>query len=131
VIGYVLDDLVLTAGLAGTGREHHRRELSRLLHGAIAGGPALDIPACCLAAAALIRPALADHLADILAAAPPGAINITGLTRTSHLDTLRASHPQIGWPIAHAAAHAQTTGRPLLTTDPHRYADISVGVLTL
>jgi hypothetical protein len=72
VTGYVLDDLVLTAGLAGTGREHHRRELSRLLHGAIAGGPTLDVP-----------------------------------------------------------AHAQATGQPLLTTDPHRYAEIPVDVLTL
>ncbi|WP_322780504.1 hypothetical protein [Frankia sp. Cas4] len=36
--GYVLDDLALSAGLAGTGSEHHRRELSRLLRGAIDGG---------------------------------------------------------------------------------------------
>jgi hypothetical protein len=44
VTGYVLDDLALIAGLAGTGSEHHRRELSRLLHGAIDGGmPVLTV----------------------------------------------------------------------------------------
>lgn len=37
--GYVVDDLALIAGLTGTGSELHRRELSRLLHGAIDGGP--------------------------------------------------------------------------------------------
>ena len=55
---YVVDDLALVAGLANMGQEHHRRELSRLLHGATTGGPALDVPACCLVAAAVERPAL-------------------------------------------------------------------------
>jgi protein-L-isoaspartate(D-aspartate) O-methyltransferase len=74
VSGYVLDDLALSAGLVGTGGEHHRRELSRLLRGAIDGGPTLDVPALCLAEAAAARPALARHLADIIAVAPAGAI---------------------------------------------------------
>jgi hypothetical protein len=90
VSGYILDDSALIAGLAGDGSEHHRRELSRLVHGAIDGGPALDIPAFCLTTAAVARPALADHLAELIAAAPPGAIGICRLTRTAHLDALRS-----------------------------------------
>ncbi|WP_239376379.1 hypothetical protein [Frankia sp. Cj5] len=81
----VLDDLVLSAGLAGTGNEHHRRELSRLLRGAIDGGPALDVPALCLAEVTAARPALAGHLADIIAAALTGAIDICGLSRIDHI----------------------------------------------
>jgi len=131
VSGYVLDDLALIAGLAGTGSEHHRRELSRLLHGAIDGGPALEVPAFCLTAAALVRPVLFDHLADILAAAPPAAIDVCGLTRTSHLDALRAFRPGLGWPATHAAAHALTTGLPVLTVDADRYTGLGVDVLTL
>lgn len=84
--GYILDDLALIAGLTPAGSEHHRRELSRLLHGAIDGGPALDIPALCLTAATLTRTPIAEHLAEIIAAAPAGAITVSGLTRTDHLD---------------------------------------------
>jgi hypothetical protein len=49
VSGYVVDDLALSAGLVGTGSEHQRRELSRLLRGAIDGCPTLDVSALCLA----------------------------------------------------------------------------------
>jgi hypothetical protein len=71
VTGYVLDDLALTAGLAGGGSERHRRELSRLMHDAAAGGPTLKAPALCLAATSAMRLAVAAHLADVVAAAPP------------------------------------------------------------
>jgi hypothetical protein len=90
VTGYVLDDLALIAGLAGAGSEHHRRELSRLLHGSIDGGPTLDIPALCLTAAGMVRPAVAGHLADILAAASVGVIDVSGLSRTGHRYTCHA-----------------------------------------
>jgi len=42
VLGRVAVD-ALGAGLVGTGSEHHRRELSRLLSGAVDGGPSLDV----------------------------------------------------------------------------------------
>jgi hypothetical protein len=131
VIGYILDDSALIAGLAGAGSEHHRRELSRLIHGAIDGGPALDIPALCLTTATVVRPALADHLAELIAAAPPGAIGICGLTRTAHLDALRALCPQLGWPATHAAARALATGLPVLTVGADRYSKVGVDVLSL
>ena len=66
--GYVVDDLALGAGLVGTGSEHQRRELSRLLRGAIDGGPTLDVPALCLAEVTAARPAVVGHLADVIAA---------------------------------------------------------------
>jgi hypothetical protein len=131
VSGYILDDLALGAGLAGAGSEHHRRELSRLLHAAIEGGPTLDIPALCLSAATADRSALSGHLAEIVAAAPPGAVDICGLTRTGHLEALRAFHPRLGWPTTHAAAHSLATGLPILTVAPERYAGVGVDVLTL
>lgn len=40
----MLDHHTLTAGLAGAGSEHHRREVSRLLASAIDGGPAVAVP---------------------------------------------------------------------------------------
>jgi hypothetical protein len=131
VSGYILDDLALIAGLAGTGSEHHRRELSRLVHGAIDGGLALDVPAFCLTTASVARPALADHLADLSPPRRLGAINICGLTRTGHLDALRALCPQLGWPATHAAARALATGLPVFTVGPDRYRRVGVDVLTL
>lgn len=129
--GYVLDDFALSAGLAGTGSEHHRRELSRLLRGAIDGGPRLDVPALCLAAVAALRPALANHLADIVAAAPPEAINVSALARSRALDTLRATHPRLDWPATHAATRALATHLPILTVDSMRYRGVSIDVLSL
>ena len=128
---YVVDDLVLTAGLADLGQEHHRRELSRLLHDAMAGGPGVDVPACCLVAAAVVRPALADHVADLMAAAPPGAINICGLSRILRLDSVRRFHRDHTWPTAHAAVHALTARLPLVTIEPMRYAGLGLDVMTL
>lgn len=90
--GYIIDDSVLIAGLTGAGQEHHRRELSRLMH---------------------------------------GAIDICGLARTGHLDALRAFHPGLSWPATHTAAHALTTGLPVLTTEPERYANLGVNSLRL
>jgi hypothetical protein len=42
-------------------------------------------------------------LADILAAAPVGTIDVSGLSRTGHLDALRAFRPELAWPATHAA----------------------------
>ena len=50
--GYVLDHHAVIAGLAGTGSEHHLRELSHLLALAIDGGPTVVVPALCLAVTA-------------------------------------------------------------------------------
>jgi hypothetical protein len=71
VSGYVLDRRTLAAGLAGAGSEHHRREVSRLLASAIDGGPAVAVPALCLAVTAGLRPAVTGHLADLIATASP------------------------------------------------------------
>jgi len=131
VSGYILDDLALAAGLANAGSEHHRRELSRLFHGAVDGGPTLDLPALCLTTATLARPAVADHVADIVAAAPPGAVTISGLIRTAHLDALLSWAPALGWPATHAAVRAMATGLPVLTVAPDRYAKAGIDVLTL
>jgi len=131
VTGYVLDHWALTAGLAGAGSEHHRRELSRLLRGAIDGGPILAVPALCLTAATALRPTIADHLAEIIVAAPPGAIDVCGLTRSAPLETLRASYPGLGWPATHAAAHAVATGLPVLTLEPTRYHGVAIDLLSL
>ncbi|MBE1485672.1 hypothetical protein [Plantactinospora soyae] len=129
--GYILDDLALSTGLTPVGSEHHRRELSRLLRAAIDGGPTLDVPALCLTEAATSRQALAGHLAELIAAAPPGAIDLCGLTRTDHLDTLRINHPELSWPAVHAANHALSTGLPILTPDATRYTGVPVNVLSL
>lgn len=129
--GYVVDDLALMAGLVGRGSEHQRRELSRLLRGAIDGGPTLNVPALCLTEAAELRPAVTRHLAEIIAAAPSGAITVCGLTRSGHLDELRASKLELDWPATHAAIHALASGLPILTVDLHRYGGVPVDALSL
>lgn len=126
--GYVLDDSALLAGLRG-GDEGHRRELSRLLHDAIAGGPRLAVPALCLPA--VDRMPLAAHLADIIAAAPAGAVEVRGLTRTERLDRVRAAYPWLDWPAVHATVLAQAAAVPILTAAPARYGKVAVDVLTL
>jgi hypothetical protein len=128
--GYVVDDLALTAGLASTGSEHHRREMSRLLRDAIDGGPAIEIPALCLTAAAAVRPEIVGHLAELIATAPAGTIEIRGLRRTARLDMLRDHHPRLGWPGTHAAFRA-TTSRPIITLDAGRYRGVPVNALSL
>ena len=65
--GYVLDHHAVIAGLAGTGSEHHRRQVSRLPSAAIHGGPNVAIPALCLAATAASRPAVTGHLGELIA----------------------------------------------------------------
>jgi hypothetical protein len=113
VTGYAVDDLTLIAGLAGTGSEHHRRELSRLLHDAIDGGPTLDIPALCPTACSG-RPSPGTSPTS----SPrhrPGALDVSGLSRTGHLDQLRAFRPQLVWPATHAAVRALATRTPVLT----------------
>lgn len=127
--GYVLDDLALQTGL--TGDERHRRELSRLLHDAIGGGPHLVVPALCLTAAGERRPPLVTHLADIIAVAPPGVLRVAGLARTDRLDELRDVHPGLPWPAVHAVVCAQTVGVPVLTADPGRYGQVAVDALAL
>jgi hypothetical protein len=91
----------------------------------------IAVPALCLAAAAVRRPALADHLAELVTDGPAGAIEIIGLTRTAEVAQLRAEHPGISWPVLHAASTA-TAGRvPIVTTDPGRYAGTAVEALRL
>lgn len=129
--GYVLDHLALTAGLAGTGSEHQRREISRLLHSAIEGGPSLSVPALCLAATVCVRPAVAEHVAVLIADAPSGTIEGLGLVRTPQLDAVRETFPDLDWPAVHAVVHAVTGGAPLLTADASQYAGVPVDLLVL
>jgi hypothetical protein len=129
--GYVLDDLALTAGLTETGSEHHHREFSRLVSGAIDGGPSLDLPALCLATATALRAAVGEHLAEIIAQAPAGTITIGALTRTSELDALRRLKPPLTWPALHAANQAVAAGSFIITTEARRYDLVPVGVVPL
>ncbi|MCW3843707.1 hypothetical protein ONA70_26750 [Micromonospora yasonensis] len=129
--GYVLDDLALIAGLATDGEEQHRRELSRLLIAAIERGPTVCVPALCLAAAAVRRPAMAGHLAELVVGGPVGAVEIVGLARTAEVAQLRAEHPGLEWPALHAISTA-TAGRvPIVTTAPGRYAGTIVEAIRL
>jgi hypothetical protein len=129
--GYVLDDLALTAGLGAASSEHHRRELSRLISGAIDGGPTLDLPALCLAEASTARSAIGTHIAELIAHSPEGTIVIGPLARTNRLDALCDLKPRLPWPALHAADRAVATGSFLVTTDPRRYDGIPTGVVTL
>lgn len=129
--GYVLDDLALVAGLTTDGEEHHRRELSRLLIAAIDRGPTIAVPALCLATAAVRRPAMAAHLAELVTGGPPGAIEIIGLARTTDVAQLRTEHPGISWPALHAASTAIAGRIPVVTTDPARYGRASVEAIHL
>jgi hypothetical protein len=129
--GYVLDDLALIAGLTDEGAEPHRRELSRLLVAAIGHGPTIAVPALCLAAAAVRRPAVAAHLADLVTGGPAGAIEIIGLARTADVAQMRGEHPTISWPALHAASTATATRVPIVTTDVDRYAGTFVEAIRL
>lgn len=129
--GYVLDELALIAGLTTDGAEHHRRELSRLLIAAIDCGPTVAVPALCLATAALRRPAIIEHVAELVAGGPPGAVQIVGLARSTEVARLRAEHPGISWPALHASSTATAAQVPVVTTDPGRYADTVVEAIQL
>lgn len=129
--GYILDHLTLSAGLAGTGSEHQRRETSRLLHAAVDGGPPLAVPALCLAETAGLRPAVAAHLAALITDAPAGALQIIGAVRTPQWDAVRQTFPELSWPALHAAVQAIATGTPIMTTDLTAYNAVPVDVLLL
>ena len=129
--GYVLDHHAVIAGLAGTGSEHHRREISRLLVSAIDGGPTVAVPALCLAVTAGVRPAVIGHMADLIASAGTGVITVPGLERTATLDAVREVYPGLDWPAAHAVAVAIATAMPLITTEPSDYTGVLVDVLDL
>jgi hypothetical protein len=131
VSGYVLDHHAVIAGLAGTGSEHHRREVSRILTSAIDGGPAVAIPALCLAVTAGVRLAVIGHVADLIASTGFGVITVPGLERPPTLDAVREVYPQLDWPAAHAVSVAITTATPLITTDPSGYTGVPVDVLDL
>jgi hypothetical protein len=131
VSSYILDHLALTAGLAGTGSEHQRRETSRLLHAAVDGGPSLVVPALCLAEAAGTRPAIAEQLAALITDAPAGTVEVAGLVRTPQWDAVRLTFRDLSWPAVHAAAHAITTGTPIMTTDLTAYTGVPVDILLL
>jgi hypothetical protein len=130
VIRYVLDHSLI-AGLGNRGTEHDRREFSRLVHDAVNGGPSLDVPALCLAAAAVDRPEIAGHVAGLVLGSPPGVLDVHGLTRSALLEALRSRWPLVAWPAAHAAVLAVATGHPIITAEPHRYAGTGAEAVAL
>jgi hypothetical protein len=121
---YVVDDAAMVAGF-GAGTEVQSRELSRLIHDTLDGGPALHVPALCLAAAAAIRPAIADHIALLVTSAMNNAIDIRGLT-AGQLAALVAEFPGLGNAATHAVSEAMASASIIITTDPSRYADVPV-----
>lgn len=129
--GYVLDDLALVAGLGGTGDERHRRELSRMIHRATEGGPVLDVPALCLTEATTARRSIAEHVADLVATAPPGAVAVRELVRDAGLDTALTIDRPLDWAGTHAATHALATGHPVVTLHPERYREFAIETMTL
>ncbi len=124
--GYVLDDLALVAGLTAATDEHHRRELSRLINDAVEGGPTLSVPALCLTEAATARRSIGEHVADLVAWAPPGAVAVCELVRDSRLLTVLTVGPALDWAGLHAAMHALATARPIVTLAPERYDEFAV-----
>lgn len=129
--GYVLDDLALVAGLTATAGEHHRRELSTLIDDAVHGGPVLDVPALCLTEATTARRSIAEHVADLVASAPPGSVAVRELVRDADLDTVLAIDQLLDWAGTHAALHASATGRPIVTLHPERYKEFAVETVAL
>ncbi|BCB87651.1 PIN domain-containing protein [Phytohabitans suffuscus] len=129
--GYVLDDLALVAGLAGTAGEQPRRGLSWLIHSAVTGAVALDVPALCLAEATTARRSIATHVADLVASAPPGAVAVREFVRDAGLDAVLTADPSLDWAGTHAALHALGTDQPIVTPRPERYAGLGIDVVPL
>ena len=128
---YVLDDLVLIAGLTPHGTEHDAREFSRLVDGASNGGPPVEVPAVCLAVAAQVRPEILGHVAGLVAGCPPDAVTISGLRRTPRFDELEPLPLPSGWAATHAAIVALDKGRHLVTVEPERYVGTGAVVVSL
>jgi hypothetical protein len=129
--GYVVDDLALVAGLTSTADERHRHELSWLIDDAVKGGPALDVPALCLTEATTARRSIAEHVADLVASAPPGTVAVRELVRDAGLDAVLAIDRLLDWAGTHAATHALATGQPIVTLHPERYERFAIETMTL
>lgn len=84
----------------------------------------MHIPALCLTEAAVVRPAVAAHAAELVASTPPGVVEVCGFARTDHLDALHALYPGLDWPATQAADHARDADLILVSTDPDRYRDM-------
>ena len=129
--GYVVDHSATTAGLTDGGSESQRRALSKYVHAAANGGPRLAFPAICLAATAEVRPAIADHVAMLVADAPRGTIEVSRLTRGPQLEVLREQFPGLDWPAAHAVLQALLNDEPIMTAETTAYAGVPVEILAL
>jgi hypothetical protein len=129
VTGYVIDDAAIVAGLSA-GTEVQRRELSRLVHDSLDGGPQLHVPALCLAAAVAVRPAIADHVAWLVTDTLAGAVDVRGLA-SGQLVEIVGQFPGLGYAAAHAASEAMTDGSIIVTTDAGRYVDVPVQAIAL
>ena len=130
--GAVLDDLALAAGLGGTGTGHEQQRFSWRLHTATAGdGPALILPALCVATVAGIRAAVTDHIAALVATAALGTLQVAALVRSPQLDAVRETFPALSWPAIHAVVCALEADVPLITSRPQDYVGVPLPVLPL
>jgi hypothetical protein len=129
--GYVLDDLALVAGLVGSAGEHHRRGLAWLIDDAVNGGPLLDVPALCLTEATTARRSIGEHVADLVASAPPGAVAVREFVRDAGLDSVRTTDGSLDWASIHAALHAIATRQPVVTLHPERYKAFAIETMAL
>jgi hypothetical protein len=78
-----------------------------------------------------VRPAVAGHLAMLIAEAPPGTLEVAGLTRVAQLDAIRQTFSTLDWGSLHVVDAALGTGAFILTTDPAAYAGVPLSTLEL
>jgi hypothetical protein len=69
------------------------------------------------------------YVIDQQPSAPPGVVDVHGLTRVHLLGAFQEL--TLGWPAAHAALVAVTTGRLVITVDPLGYAGTGADAIAL
>lgn len=90
----------------------------------------LDVPALCLTEATTARRSIAEHVADLVATAPPGTVAVPALVRDAGLDAALSIDQPLDWAGIHAASHALATGHPIVTLHPDRYEGFPVQTVT-
>jgi hypothetical protein len=131
VARYVIDHSALMLGLI-SGTEEQRKGLSGLLAGAATGdGPTVAVPALCAAAADRARPGLLEHVADVIAEAQPGRIELSGLARSDRLDASRDVRSDLDWPTRHAVLQAGLAGAAIITASAEAYSGTGMVVREL
>jgi hypothetical protein len=91
----------------------------------------LDVPALCRTEATTARRSIGEHVADLVASAPPGAVAVREFVRDADLDAVRTTDRSLDWAGVHAALHALATGHPVVTLHPERYEEFAVETMVL